>query len=338
MSKLKFIDAFAGVGGFHHGIEKAIGDKAECVLAIEKDEEARKVYANSFPDVKLEYDITKIDVKTLPDFDLLCAGFPCQPFSVARTYVKDRLTIDVKDDRTNLFIHLYNICKEKRPSHFLFENVANLATIKNTNGNLMIDDMTAMFSELGYTIAHKVLDAKNFGVPQQRKRVFILGSLTKKDLLFPEPSNEIPKVKDILEDNVDSKYFHENTWANKKLLDGTPSLDKLKKLTRDVDNSKCYGKTMLVSEICGETPSGRSRQNERVYSIHGVSPTLTTIFPMSFDVDGIFRSLTPTESFKIQGFPVDKMKLSDNDKQSFKQAGNAVCVNVVDAIIKLNFS
>jgi DNA (cytosine-5)-methyltransferase 1 len=338
MLKLRFVDAFAGVGGFHYGIKDALGDRAECVLSIEKDKFATEVYKSNFPEVPMATDITKLDLESIPDHDLLCAGFPCQPFSVARTYVKDRLTIDVSDNRTNLFLYLYNICKYKKPKHFLFENVANLAKIKNVNGNLMIDDMTEMFVQLGYNIKYKVLDAKNFGVSQQRKRVFILGSLVKDDLKFPEPSSKISIVKDILDDNVDEKYFHVNTWKNKSLKDGSPSLDRLKELKRDVDKGNRYDKTMLVSEIVGETPSGRSRQNERVYSIYGVSPTLTTIFPMSFDVDGVFRSLTPRESFKLQGFPVEKMKLSNDDKQSFKQAGNAVCVSVVKEIIKLNFT
>ena len=237
---MKFLDAFAGIGGFHAGIIEAIPE-AECVGMIEIDKNARDVYLKNFPLPKenVHEDITKfiskdeileqkppdemdeicdalsIDknykpkyIEDLPDFDLLCAGFPCQPFSINRQGSRD--FVNEADDRVNLYQYLIKICRIKQPEYILFENVAKLATVKNSEDKLMIDVIKESLKEIEYqTVQSKVLDAADFGVPQQRKRIFIVACRDCNGFKFPdkEAIREKKSVKDILEKDVQGKDY-----------------------------------------------------------------------------------------------------------------------------------
>ena len=237
---MKFLDAFAGIGGFHAGIIEAIPE-AECVGMIEIDKNARDVYLKNFPLPKenVHEDITKfiskdeileqkppdemdeicdalsIDknykpkyIEDLPDFDLLCAGFPCQPFSINRQGSRD--FVNEADDRVNLYQYLIEICRIKQPEYILFENVAKLATVKNSEDKLMIDVIKESLKEIEYqTVQSKVLDAADFGVPQQRKRIFIVACRDCDGFKFPdkEAIREKKSVKDILEKDVQGKDY-----------------------------------------------------------------------------------------------------------------------------------
>ena len=244
---MKFLDAFAGIGGFHAGITQAIPE-AECVGMIEIDKNARDVYLKNFPLPKenVYEDITKfiskdeileqkppdeIDavcdefsldknykpkyIEDLPDFDLLCAGFPCQPFSINRQGSRD--FVNEADDRVNLYQYLIKICRIKQPEYILFENVAKLATVKNSEDKLMIDVIKESLREIGYqTVQSKVLDAADFGVPQQRKRIFIVACRDCDGFKFPdkEATRKKISVKDILEKDVKSKDYKEDVFKN----------------------------------------------------------------------------------------------------------------------------
>ena len=203
---LKFVDTFAGVGGFHIGIKNVLPD-AECALAVEWDKDAQYAYHQNFPETPIFGDITELT--EIPDHDLLTGGFPCQPFSINKQSSVKKV-YDEEDNRSNLFLQLVRIAELKQPKYLLFENVAALASMKNKDGGLVIEEIKYAFEHIGYNVDYKVYDAADFGVPQQRKRVFIIGK--RKDLNetinWPEPEYKPVAVRDILDKgDIDPKRF-----------------------------------------------------------------------------------------------------------------------------------
>ena len=331
---MRFIDTFSGVGGFHIGIKRAIKD-ARCVASIEIDKSASKVYAENFGDVKQYSDITEVSPTDLPDHDMLVGGFPCQPFSVNRSSA-DKGRLDPNDNRGNLFMSLANICRAKMPKYFLFENVAKLVTTKNSDGEPMIDVITREMQSIGYSVSHKILNSNDFGVPQQRKRVFIAGSLSGKTPVFPVGNTSGLVVRDILQDwvDVDPKLLAKNKLKNSYLNmnKGKLKLDAFRECYKPMEGGKQPGKICPVSIIMNDTPSGISRQHDRLYSIDGISRTLATFGHPYFDVDGTWRLLTAREFARLQGFP-ERFVVDRNDNKAMKQFGNAVTVNVIDSVV-----
>tara|TARA_R110000823_G_C15926199_1_gene499073 strand:+ start:94 stop:1389 length:1296 start_codon:yes stop_codon:yes gene_type:complete len=431
---MRFLDAFAGIGGFHAGVKQAIPD-AQCVGMIEIDKKAREVYLKNFPLPKenVYEDITKLIskdktsdeedskeadeivdllgiqpkepkyIEDLPDFDLLCAGFPCQPFSINRQGNRD--FVNEADDRVNLYQYLIEICRIKQPKYILFENVAKLETVRNSEDKLMIDVIISSLRDIGYKhIKYRILDAADFGVAQQRKRIFIVACRSCDGFSFPKIDNRKKiKVREILEEDVKSKDYKEvfknkectsrcflKTDANKeynnserlyrskkgnaKKSDGSD-----KKVYKWIQNSnnkwilkdtnydnndivyqdkyeafiQCPSKKSPVDEKSGnlnicpkyilthDTPSHISRQADRVYSVEGISRTLATFGHPLFDVDGVWRQLTPKECCRLQGFPDDHLyengKMIVKSGEALKQLGNAVCVNVIESLVKVLF-
>ena len=169
--KFKFIDLFAGIGGFHHAMH-GLGGK--CVFASEIDKHARKTYTENFKGISKQIfkganfneDITKINPSNIPDFDVLCAGFPCQPFSQAG-YKKG-----FKDHRGNLFFNIANIIEHKKPKAYFLENVRGLYKHDNGKTFKVIHDV---LSNMGYSVNHKIVNASDYGLPQHRSRIFIIG-------------------------------------------------------------------------------------------------------------------------------------------------------------------
>jgi len=200
---MKFIDTFSGIGGFAKPLIEA---GHECVGFSEINKWAIQVYQNQFPDHHFLGDITKIDADRLPDFDLLVGGFPCQSFSMAGK----RGGFD--DTRGTLFFELARILKAKRPKWYIFENVKGL--ISHDNGKTLGTIMQTLW-ELGYTADYQVLNSKDFGVAQNRERVFIVGTIaeecgTLKEFWhfdYPKKFDYKVKLADILEDEVDEKYY-----------------------------------------------------------------------------------------------------------------------------------
>ena len=160
MQKVRFIDLFAGIGGFRLGFEK-VGCK--CVFGAEIDDHACKIYELNFGD-NPKCDITKLDPKNIPDFEILCAGFPCQAFSICG---KQKGFYD--ETRGTLFFDICRILNEKKPQAFVLENVSNLE--KHDSGKTLTVMLSAL-SELGYTVTYKVLNARDFGVPQNRESYY----------------------------------------------------------------------------------------------------------------------------------------------------------------------
>lgn len=345
---LKYVDAFCGMGGFSAAVHDF---DAECVFAIENNKHAQKTFENNFSVVPFG-DITTLDFSLVPDHDILFGGFPCQPFSRAgKWYNKNNKTVN-EDARTNLVLNLIGLLRFKMPKYFVFENVKELTKIKNENGDLFINIITEELEQSGYKVQHKILNSKNFGVPQSRERVYFVG--VRNDIsskfVFPEPTGTLCSIYNILEEGNMSKYSWENLRAKYVILDNEREPKKFKNHpfpkgtsrnsvfryllynTKNVVNEPT-GKIELLCSLFGDTPSGQTRQQDRVYSIMGISPTVTAMLVPSIYDNNIIRELSPREVARVQGFP-DTFKLHDNDKIAYRQLGNAVTVPVVHAILK----
>ena len=255
-------------------------------------------------------DIQKLNEKKLPDFDFLLGGFPCQAFSIAGY----REGFDDKKGRGNLFFDVARIIKEKKPTGFMLENVKNL---KNHDNGKTFKIILDTLESLGYYVKAKVLNSMEYGnVPQNRERIYIVGFRDKKHyekFNFPPIIKLKKSIKDLLEDNVDEKYYY----------DGKPLYEKIKD---DVTNSNTVYQWRRKYV----------RENKK-----GVCPTLTANMgmgghnvPIIKDKKGI-RKLTPLECARIQGFPMDfKLPINMSDSALYKQFGNSVSVPVVKAVAK----
>lgn len=190
-NNLKFIDLFAGLGGFHVALEK-LGH--ECVFASEKKENLASLYEENF-NISVNRDITKIDISKIPSFDILCAGFPCQPFSKAG----DQLGLDDKKNG-NLFDKLVEIIDYHKPKYFILENVRNLKTHDDFNTWKYIKDK--LKNKLKYSIDDEILSPHNYGIPQHRERIFIIGSKNGlQHFTWPDSSNSTDSILNFLDVN-----------------------------------------------------------------------------------------------------------------------------------------
>lgn len=345
---LKYVDAFCGMGGFSVA---AHDFDAECVFAIENNKHAQKTFESNFSVVPFG-DITTLDFSIVPDHDILFGGFPCQPFSRAgKWYNKNNKTVN-EDARTNLVLNLIGLLRYKMPKYFVFENVKELTKIKNENGDLFINIIVEELEQSGYKVQHKVLNSKNFGVPQSRERVYFVGIRDDLDstFIFPEPSSNLCGIDSILEGGNMTKYSWETLRAKYAILDNEREPKKFKNhpypkgtsrnlvfkyLLENAKNKvdKNTGKIELLCSLFGDTPSGQTRQQDRVYSVKGISPTVTAMLVPSIYDGNMIRELSPREVARVQGFP-DAFKLHDNNKIAYRQLGNAVTVPVVKAILK----
>ena len=202
MSSFTFADVCAGVGGFHLAMTATGG---RCVFVSEKDKFARQTYLANFDiDFEIDEDITQTDMAIVPDFDVLCAGFPCQPFSPAG------LEQGFEDIRGTLFFDLMRLAEAKQPKVILLENVKNL---KSHDKGRTFKVILFHLEQLGYTVAYQILDTKDFGLPQSRKRIFIVAHKQDVDFEFPEPLAVETRIKSILEIDVSEKYtLSDKTW------------------------------------------------------------------------------------------------------------------------------
>lgn len=316
--QLKFIDLFCGIGGFRLGFESA-GFK--CVFSSDNDKYAQETYAKNFGEIPYG-DITKIDpVKDLPDFDILLGGFPCQPFSISGK------KLGFEDTRGTLFFYICKIIKAKNPSVVVLENVKHL--IHHDKGRT-IKVILNTLKDLGYMINMKLLNAKDFGVPQNRERVFIVATRGRYFDFNQMQTQPTPKLKDFLETNGDFEFLNKNEYT---LIDEP-------KVQRD-SGLKFVGYRNKNGWKKGVRPNTQHlsrvhRQPNRIYSVDGVHPTIP-----SQETAGRFfiyipklkavRKLTLKECYKIMGFPTN-YKIHEATGPAYKQVGNSVCVPVIEAL------
>lgn len=208
LKELEIVSLFSGIGGFELGL-KELG---KVIWANEWDKFAGQTYQANFPHHNLlAKDIRKVKVEDIPSHDLLVGGFPCQTFSVAQT---DKSKQGLNDPRGHLFKEILRIVEYHKPMWILLENVKGL-TFKNNKETF--DLILNSLKDLGYQVNWQILNAKDFGLPQNRERVFIVGNLLRIDFTFPQPTNELTKIGDILETKIDPKYYlSELAWAGMK--------------------------------------------------------------------------------------------------------------------------
>lgn len=321
----KSIDLFAGIGGIRLGFEKAFGDSTETVFVSEWDEYAQKTYKANFQDkFPIAGDITKIDEKQVPKFDICLAGFPCQAFSLAG----QRLGFDDNYKgicRGTLFLDVARICEYHKPKVIFCENVKGLA-IHDHGRTFKIICKT--FESLGYKIFSKILNSKNFGVPQNRERIYIVAfrnDIAPKEFVFPEKTDDTKTLLDIREEKpVPSKYYLSKTYWNTLLAHKARHSAKGNGFgyeIRDWDG-------IAGAIICG----GMGRERNLVIDKRQKNLIPTTNIKGTINTLGI-RKMTPREWARLQGFP-DTYKLELANTHLYRQFGNSVTVNVIEAIAK----
>lgn len=323
MSKLKSIDLFAGIGGIRLGFDKAFGENIETVFVSEWDEYAQKTYTLNFNDnFDIAGDITKIKESDIPEFDICLAGFPCQAFSLAGK------RMGFEDDykgmcRGTLFQDVVRICDYHKPKVIFCENVKGL-TIHDKGRTFKV--IKKSFEQIGYTVYSQILNSKNFGVPQNRERIYIVcfrNDIDSSNFTFPDTTDNSKTIGDILEDApISPKYYLSDVYME--------TLRKHKARHESKGNGFGYEirplDNIAGAIVCGGM--GRERNLIIDHREHSMNPI--THIKGEINKEDV-RKMTPREWARLQGFP-DTYKLELSDTHLYKQFGNSVTVNVIEAI------
>jgi DNA (cytosine-5)-methyltransferase 1 len=330
--QFSFIDLFAGIGGFRKGFEAAGG---RCVFTSEWDSYAQKTYRANFGDHEVYGDITKIDAAEIPDHDILVAGFPCQPFSIAGVSKKNSLGrkhgFECETQGT-LFFDLERIIAEKQPKAFLLENVKNL--VSHDGGRTFQVIKRTLEDKLGYRISPRIVDARSF-VPQHRERIFIVGvrpDIAKQfawdDVDIPDPAKG-PRLKSILHSEDGSEAGHPRFLDERgRVLDKYVLSDHLwdylqRYAKKHQAKGNGFGFGLVGPDDVARTLSARYYKDGSEILVHRRR--------------GNPRRLTPRECARLMGFDQPgqtPFKIVVSDTQAYKQFGNAVAVPVVEAIAR----
>lgn len=332
MSKIKVFEAFAGYGSQSIALRN-IGVDYEVVGISEIDKYAIQAYESIHGKVNNFGDISKIDVTDIPSHDLFTYSFPCQDISAAG---KTRGIIRGQT-RSGLLYECEKIIEHCRPKYLLLENVKNLVSKKF---EVQFIKWLKYLNTLGYTNYWKVLNAKDYGVPQNRERVFVVSILGEhKPYKFPKAIKLTTHIKDILEDEVDEKYYLSQKWQDTFTVLTKPRLNTKLQLFQTINN-KLETQKVDTIKIVGNT-SDKFSQNARVIDQYGVSPTLLTSKATKIVDSGRIRYITPRESFRLMGLndnDIDKIQqLGISDNQQYKLAGNSIVVNVLETIFQSLF-
>ena len=298
METIKFIDLFCGIGGFRVAMDEACRENdliPKCVFSSDIDPFCQDSYELNFGH-RPTGDITKVNENDIPDHDILFAGFPCQPFSIIGQMQ------GFNDIRGTLFFDIARIIKHKQPKAFILENVKQL--VGHNNGETLKVIIKVLQKELGYHMQYAVLNALDYGLPQKRERVIIVGH--KEPILFsyPSPIRPFKPLSEILENKVEKKYFASD-YIQQKRKEKHKSAYKL-----SVWHENKAGNICSYPYSCAL----RAGASYNYLLVNGE------------------RRFTPREMFRLQGFP-DNYKIISNEGQARKQAGNAVPVNIVKAVI-----
>lgn len=314
----KSIDLFAGIGGVRLGFEYAFKKNIETIFISEIDKKAQETYKANFNDkLNINGDITKIDEKEIPKHDILLAGFPCQAFSLAG------FKKGFEDARGTLFFDVVRIAKYHKPKVIFCENVKNL--VNHDNGKTF-KKITEILENMGYKVYSEIINSKNFGVPQNRERVYIVAfrkNIDSSNFIFPRKKDDSKKIIDILEKKeVSPKYYLSDVYL--ECLRKHKQRHKLKGngFGYEIRDKNEIARTL----VCG----GIGRERNLI-----VDEKLTNFKPVT-NIKGkinreFIRKLTPREWARLQGFP-DDFKLTVADTHLYKQLGNTVTVTVIEAI------
>jgi len=295
--RIRFIDLFCGIGGFRVAMEQSCAENGlvpECVFSSDIDAYCQDAYQQNFGH-RPTGDITQTDPVDIPDHQLLFAGFPCQPFSIIGQMR------GFEDTRGTLFFHIANILHHKKPKAFVLENVKQLV---GHNKGQTLKTILHTLKELGYHVAYAVLNALDYGLPQKRERIVIVGHREPIGFAFPPTVRPYKPLKEILEKKVDEKYFASDFIVNKR---------------------KEAHRSPYKPAIWHENKSGN-------ISSYPYSCALRANASYNYLLVNGVRRLTPREMFRLQGFP-DAYQIIGHEAQARKQAGNAVPVNMAKAVI-----
>jgi len=314
--KFKFIDLFAGIGGFRIAMQNLGG---KCVFTSEWDKDAQRTYRANFGEVPFG-DITKEETKKfIPDgFDVLCAGFPCQAFSIAGKRG------GFEDTRGTLFFDVAEIIKRKKPKAIFLENVKGL---RNHNGGRTLETiLNVLRNDLDYYIPEpKIINAKDFGVPQHRERIYIVGFRKDQgvtDFEYPKPLKKKVKFADVKERKVPATKYFLSTQYMQTLINHK---------ARHESKGNGFGFEIIQDDEVANAivVGGMGRERNLVYDHRITDFTPTTHIKGTVNREGI-RKMTPREWARLQGFP-DKYLIPVADASAYKQFGNSVAVPAIQA-------
>lgn len=302
-SKLKIASLFCGCGGTDVGMQGGFdyhgkhyaSNNVKIVYANDIEKSACDIFSQNFNVKPDNRDVREIESSELPDFDILTGGFPCQSFSIVAQNPK---RLGIKDEKGMLFFEMCRILKERQPKCFIAENVKGILTAnKGEAFPLIIKE----FENSGYDVKYQIIKAVEYGVPQKRERVIIVGFRKdlKIDFSFPHPLTTDPKhyvpLKDVIDKNVDEKYFF-----SQRAVDGM-----MKK--RDIMNK---GRAQNINEPCNTVGAHLAK-----VSLNSTDPVLS--------INGRYRRFTPREVARIQSFP-DSFILSGSEAAQYRALGNAI--------------
>lgn len=324
---MKFLDLFAGIGGFRLGMESA---GHECIGFCEIDKFARASYKaihNTKGEIEL-HDITAVSdefIRGIGRVDIICGGFPCQAFSIAGN------RRGFEDTRGTLFFEIARFASILRPKYLFLENVKGL--LNHENG-ITFETIISTLDELGYDVEWQVLNSKDFGVPQNRERVFIIGHLRGERTrnIFPFGRNA-KQVDELPRENITT-----NTLTAKYTAVGNGSYiieSEQKKIKIKEATSQGYAEAEIDDSVNLSHPNSKTRRGRVGKQI--ANTLLTGESQGVIEPDFRIRKLTPRECWRLQGFPdwaFDKAQEVNSNSQLYKQAGNSVTVNVIAAIAK----
>ncbi|MBM3153250.1 MAG: DNA (cytosine-5-)-methyltransferase [Chloroflexi bacterium] len=296
---IKFIDLFCGIGGFRFAAEQVFSEyglPSKCDFSSDIDPYAREAYRANFGEYPTG-DITQVNENDIPDHDILFAGFPCQPFSI----IGNGKGFD--DTRGTLFFDIARILAAKRPKAFILENVKQL--IGHNKGNTLNKILHVLRDELGYTVYYKSLNALDYGLPQKRERVIIVGYYKPMVFDFPKKQKSFTPLSEILEKNVDRKYYASDHIRKRRWAEHQPAVS---------------------PAVWHENKAGH-------ISSYPFSCALRAGASYNYLLVDGERRLTPREMLRLQGFP-DSFKMVVSEYQTRKQAGNAVPVNIIRAVFE----
>ena len=315
MSLFRFIDLFSGIGGFRLGFNQA---GYQCAYSCEIDTACQVVYKNNFGEAPFS-DITAIDIGSIPDFEVLTAGFPCQPFSICGKRK------GFEDTRGTLFFHICRILAAKQPPIAVLENVKYLIY---HDGGKTLKVILESLEELGYYVNYALLNSKDFGVPQHRERLVIIASKKRvfnfRKLSFIKP---VPKLEEFLSKDEEFEYLLPDDY----ILIENPKHQQSGLIFAGYRTNKSIWKKGVRPNT--EHLSRVHHQPNRIYSVAGIHPTIPSQetsgrFFIYIPSENRVRKLTVTECYKIMGFP-ENFKPCNVLGNSYKQIGNSVCVPMI---------